>query len=67
MSPLQDSVKVRARFRLPGSRRDIEAECRVAWSDRRVGMGLQFERVESVDQASIDEFVDQHFFSNRKA
>jgi len=55
------------RFRLPGSKRDVEAEGRVAWSDRRVGMGLQFERVESIDQAAIDEFVDQHFFSNRKA
>jgi uncharacterized protein (TIGR02266 family) len=67
MSPLQADVKVKARFRLPGSKRDIETECRVAWSDRRVGMGLQFERVESTDQAAIDEFVDQHFFSNRKA
>src|ERR687898_2735770 len=62
MSPLQGGAKVRVRFRLPGSKRDIEAECRIAWSDRRVGMGLQFEKVESVDQASIDEFVDQHFF-----
>lgn len=67
MSPLQAGAKVRVRFRLPGSRRDIEAECRVAWSDRRVGMGLQAEKVQPVDQASIDEFVDQHFFSNRKA
>jgi hypothetical protein len=30
-------------------------------------MGLQFERVDSADQAAIDEFVDQHFFTNRKA
>jgi uncharacterized protein (TIGR02266 family) len=67
MSPLQGGSKVRVRFRLPGSKRDVEAEGRVAWSDRRVGMGLQFERVESIDQAAIDEFVDQHFFSNRKA
>ena len=67
MSPLQGGTKARARFRLPGSKRDIEAESRIAWSDRRVGMGLQFEKVESVDQAAIDEFVDQHFFSNRKA
>ena len=51
------------RFRLPGSKRDIEAESRVAWSDRRVGMGLQFEKVEPADQAAIDEFVDQHFFT----
>jgi len=67
MSPLQAGSKARARFRLPGSKRDIEAESRVSWSDRRVGMGLQFEKVDSADQAAIDEFVDQHFFTNRKA
>ena len=67
MSPLQSGGKVRVRFRLPGSKRDIEGESRIAWSDRRVGMGLQFERMESADQAAIDEFVDQHFFTNRKA
>jgi uncharacterized protein (TIGR02266 family) len=67
MSPLAAGSKARARFRLPGSRRDIEAESRVAWSDRRLGMGLQFEKVESADQAAIDEFIDQHFFTNRKA
>ena len=67
MSPLQAGGKVKVRFRLPGSKRDIEGESRIAWSDRRVGMGLQFERVESTDQAAIDEFVDQHFFTNRKA
>jgi uncharacterized protein (TIGR02266 family) len=67
MSPLEGGAKLRARFRLPGSKRDVEADSRVAWSDRRVGMGLQFEKVEAVDQAAIDQFVDQHFFSNRKA
>ena len=67
MSPLQQDAKERARFRLPGSKRDIEAESRVAWSDRRVGMGLQFEKVDPADQAKVDEFIDQHFFSNRKA
>ena len=66
-SPLDAGSKIRVRFRMPGVKRDVDAEGRVAWSDRRVGMGLQFERVESVDQAAIDEFVDQHFFSNRKA
>ena len=67
MSPLGNGSKARARFRLPGSKRDIEAESRIAWSDRRIGMGLQFEKVEPIDQKAIDEFVDQHFFSNRKA
>jgi uncharacterized protein (TIGR02266 family) len=67
MSPLEQGSKVRVRFRLPGSKLDIEAESRVAWSDRRLGMGLQFERVEPADQQAVDEFVDQHFFTNRKA
>src|SRR5918996_223839 len=67
MSPLQQGSKVRVRFRLPGSKNDIDADSRVAWSDRRIGMGLQFERVTAADQNAIDEFVDQHFFTNRKA
>ena len=67
MSPLQQGSKVRARFRLPGSKSEIEADSRVAWTDRRIGMGLQFEKVAPADQAAIDEFIDQHFFTNRKA
>ena len=55
------------RFRMPGQRREVEAEGRVAWSDRKVGMGIQFERLDAADQAVIDDFVDSHFFSNRKA
>ena len=43
------------------------AEGHVAWSDRRVGMGVQFEVVDPANQAVIDHFVDAHFFSNRKA
>jgi uncharacterized protein (TIGR02266 family) len=66
MSPLEAATKVRTRFRLPGSTREIEAESRVAWSDRRVGMGLQFERVSPDDQSALDDFVDQHFFSARR-
>ena len=65
-SPLESGAKVRLRFRLPGSKRDIDAESRVTWSDRRNGMGLQFEKVDPADQAAIDEFVDAHFFSSRK-
>jgi len=67
MSPLEQHAKVRVRFRLPGSKVDVEADSRVGWSDRRVGMGLQFEKVDPTDQGAIDEFVDQHFFTNRKA
>jgi uncharacterized protein (TIGR02266 family) len=66
-SPLEHGATVRIRFRLPGSKTEIEAEGRVAWSDRRHGMGLQFEKVTGPDQTAIDEFVDAHFFSSRKA
>jgi uncharacterized protein (TIGR02266 family) len=66
-SPLDIGSQARVRFRLPGSKRDIDIEARIVWSDRRVGMGLQFEKVEPADQAAVDEFVDAHFFSNRKA
>jgi uncharacterized protein (TIGR02266 family) len=66
-SPLEASSRVRVRLRLPGGKRDMDVEARVAWSDRRVGMGLQFERVDVADQQAIDHFVDTHFFSNRKA
>ena len=66
-SPLENGAKVRLRFRLPGSKRDIDAEARVVWSDRRHGMGIQFDKVEAADQTAIDEFVDAHFFSSRKS
>ena len=66
-SPLDSGSRIKVRFRLPGSKRDVDAEGRVAWSDRRVGMGIQFELVDEPNQMLIDNFVDAHFFSNRKA
>ena len=66
-SPLDSGAKIKVRFRMPGSKKDIDAEGRVAWSDRRVGMGIQFEIVDPANQTIIDHFVDAHFFSNRKA
>ncbi len=65
-SPLEKGASVRLRFRLPGSKRDIDAEADVRWSDQRTGMGLQFDRVEATDQTAIDDFVDAHFFQPRK-
>src|SRR5580693_1564431 len=66
-SPLDGGSKIKVRFRMPGGKRDIDAEGRVAWRDRRVGMGIQFEKVDPANQTVIDQFVDAHFFSNRKA
>jgi len=66
-TPLQADAKVRLRLRLPGGKTDMDIDARVAWTDRRVGMGLQFERVAPSDQHAINEFVDSHFFTNRRA
>jgi uncharacterized protein (TIGR02266 family) len=66
-SPLESGARIKVRFRMPGGKREIDAEGRVAWSDRRVGMGVQFEKVNPASQTLIDNFVDAHFFSNRKA
>jgi uncharacterized protein (TIGR02266 family) len=66
-SPLEPGMPVRLRFKLPGARRETEAQGTVVWSDRRVGMGLRFDVVSPADQQAIDEFIERHFFTNRKA
>jgi hypothetical protein len=38
----------------------MEADGRVIWSDRRVGMGIQFESVDPASQLIVDNFVDAH-------
>jgi uncharacterized protein (TIGR02266 family) len=67
MNPLPTGSRMRLRFRLPGSKKEIDAEVAVAWSDQRTGMGLQFVSLDAESQAEVDEYVDRHFFSNRKA
>jgi uncharacterized protein (TIGR02266 family) len=66
-SPLEPDTTLRVRFRLPTGKNDVEAVARVCWVDRRTGMGLQFTKINAGDQKSIDEFVQAHFFTNRKA
>ncbi len=60
MSPLAVDTPVSVKFRLPGAKTSIEASGRVAWSDRKAGMGIQFERVDSAGQTAIEQFVDEH-------
>jgi uncharacterized protein (TIGR02266 family) len=67
MNPLPSGTKIRLRFKLPGSKREIEADATVAWSDQRTGMGLQFGSLDAESQAELDDYVDKHFFSNRRA
>ena len=66
-SPLAVGTAVKVRFRLPGGKQDIDTDAQIAWTDRRVGMGLQFTNLSSSDQAQIDDYIQAHFFSNRKA
>ncbi len=60
LTPVDAGTKVGVTFRLPDSQQDLEAATRVAWSDQRTGMGLQFEEMPSPDQSAVDEFVDGH-------
>jgi uncharacterized protein (TIGR02266 family) len=66
-SPLAVGTHVKVRFRLPSGKNEMAVEARVAWADRRLGMGIKFKKISGTDQAQIDEYVQSHFFSNRKA
>jgi uncharacterized protein (TIGR02266 family) len=56
LNPLSPGLLVELKFRLPG-KSEIEVRGRVVWSDRRVGMGVQFERVSPADQRAIDDLT----------
>lgn len=64
---LEAGTTIRARFRLPGTAQDIDTEGVVTRSERRIGMGVRFTQVAGDGQTVIDDFVQAHFFSNRKA
>jgi uncharacterized protein (TIGR02266 family) len=53
LNPLSPGLLVELKFRLPG-KAEIEVRGRVVWSDRKAGMGVQFERVSPADQRAID-------------
>jgi uncharacterized protein (TIGR02266 family) len=58
MNPLARDTAVQVKFRLPGAPAEIEATGRVAWTDRNLGMGIQFDVISVADQHAIDTFVD---------
>jgi uncharacterized protein (TIGR02266 family) len=58
LDPLPLGTVVELTFRLPGLAKDITAAGRVAWSDRRVGMGIQFERLTAEAQQLLGSFVE---------
>jgi hypothetical protein len=58
LTPLAKGTSIQVRFRLPGVPQEIDAAGHVAWSDTKVGMGVQFERVSPIDQRTIEGFVE---------
>jgi len=57
---------IKLKFALPGATRELEAEGIVCWSHEKAGLGVQFSTVKATDQASIDDFVEAHFFRSVK-
>jgi uncharacterized protein (TIGR02266 family) len=66
-SPLEIGTSVKLRFKLPSRKSDVDCEAQVVWVDRRVGMGVHFTNISEVDQHTLADFVQAHFFTNRKA
>ena len=60
--PPARGTAVKVKFALPGSKRELETEGVVCWSDQKAGMGMRFTKVKAADQAVIDGFVEAHFF-----
>jgi len=59
MEPLPLGTIIELTFRLPGTSADITAAGRVSWSDRRVGMGVQFDKLTSEAQQLLNAFVQE--------
>jgi hypothetical protein len=66
-SPLDVGTAARVRFRLPGGKTEVDGEARVAWSRKGHGMGFRFGTLTPDVQATLDAFVQSHFFTHRKA
>jgi len=64
--PVVRGTVMKLKFALPGAKREIETEAVVCWSDQKAGMGVRFTKVKPSDQASIDGFVEAHFFRSVK-
>jgi len=57
MDPLPVGTPLSFTLRLPGTGAEISASGRIIWIDRRIGMGLQFERLPAEAQARLDGFL----------
>ena len=58
MEPLPAGTPLQLTLKLPGESRDLSSYGRVVWSDRRVGMGVQFEKLTAEAQQFLNAFVE---------
>ena len=57
MDPLSSGTTLQLTIRLPGIGATISAPGRVIWSDRRLGMGVQFDKLTSEAQGQLDQYI----------
>lgn len=57
MDPLQPGVALHLTIRLPGAPGEIAASGHVIWSDRRLGMGVQFDGLPPDAQGRLDDYL----------
>jgi uncharacterized protein (TIGR02266 family) len=65
-NPAVRGTALKLKFALPGSKKEIETEAVVCWSDQKAGMGVQFTKVKPTDQQILNGFVEAHFFRSVK-
>ena len=58
MEPLPSGTTLQLTLKLPGESQDLSSYGRVVWTDRRVGMGVQFDRLTPDMQALLSEILD---------
>lgn len=59
MEPLPAGTPLQLTLKLPGESRDLSSYGRVVWTDRRVGMGVQFDRLTPEVQALLAELLEE--------
>lgn len=54
----------RVSFALPGTKRTLEAEVEIAWSDERGNIGIRFSKIASQMQRALHLWLAQQYFAN---
>ena len=58
LQPIDATSIVNLTFRLPGTTEDVEAAGRVAWTDRQLLVGVQFDALPDAAERAIDALME---------